>query len=221
MNADIRISVGFPNHPKTVKLDRRLGFQGIRSLRALWTWAAQNRPDGNLGGANVVSGVRSNEGSTAAQRREPDVGSTRALFVGATHRRTVVRRSFNDRWTRRTSRSPCSGRVNRACSWRRSSPSAGWIERNAVTCSTSGNSTTLGWPPRRTRATRPGFRGWRKPTRTSSSACASVQEISAEEFARLKVGCSPDNRSTGVEEAFGSPAHVVINNQLILFGFTL
>jgi len=83
MNADIRISVGFPNHPKTVKLDRRLGFQGIRSLRALWTWAAQNRPDGNLGGANVVSGVRSNEGSTAAQRREPDVGSTRAPFVGA------------------------------------------------------------------------------------------------------------------------------------------
>ena len=51
MNADIRISVGFPNPPKTVKLDRRLGFQGIRSLLALWTWAAQNRPDGNLGGA--------------------------------------------------------------------------------------------------------------------------------------------------------------------------
>ena len=74
MNADIRISVGFPNHPKTVKLERRLGFQGIRSLLALWTWAAQNRPDGNRGGANVVSGVRSNEGSTAAKRREPDVG---------------------------------------------------------------------------------------------------------------------------------------------------
>ena len=52
MSADIRIAVGFPNHPKTVKLDRRLGFQGIRSLLALWTWAAQNRPDGNLGGAN-------------------------------------------------------------------------------------------------------------------------------------------------------------------------
>ena len=57
MNADIRISVGFPNHPKTVKLDRRLGFQGIRSLLALWTWAAQNRPDGNLGGANGRSTV--------------------------------------------------------------------------------------------------------------------------------------------------------------------
>ena len=33
--------------------------------------------------ANAVSGVRSNEGSTAAKRREPDVGSTRALFAGA------------------------------------------------------------------------------------------------------------------------------------------
>ena len=57
MNADIRLSVGFPNHPKTVKLERRLGFQGIRSLLALWTWAAQNRPDGNLGGANGRSTV--------------------------------------------------------------------------------------------------------------------------------------------------------------------
>ena len=57
MSADIRISVGFPDHPKTVKLDRRLGFQGIRSLLALWTWAAQNRPDGDLGGANGRSTV--------------------------------------------------------------------------------------------------------------------------------------------------------------------
>ena len=57
MNADIRLSVGFPNHPKTIKLERRLGFQGIRSLLALWTWAAQNRPDGNLGGANGRSTV--------------------------------------------------------------------------------------------------------------------------------------------------------------------
>ena len=53
MNAqDIRLSVGFPDHPKTIKLERRLGFQGIRSLLSLWTWAAQNRPDGNLGGVN-------------------------------------------------------------------------------------------------------------------------------------------------------------------------
>ncbi len=66
-----------------ITINRRNAGDSIRWLRALWTWAAQNRPDGNLGGANVVSGVRSNEGSTAAQRREPDVGSTRAPFVGA------------------------------------------------------------------------------------------------------------------------------------------
>lgn len=49
---DIRLSVHFPDHPKTVKLERRLGFQGVRSLLSLWAWAAQNRPDGDLGGAN-------------------------------------------------------------------------------------------------------------------------------------------------------------------------
>lgn len=49
---DIRLSVHFPDHPKTIKLDRRLGFQGVRSLLSLWAWAAQTRPDGNLGGAN-------------------------------------------------------------------------------------------------------------------------------------------------------------------------
>lgn len=48
---DIRLSVHFPDHPKTVKLERRLGFQGVRSLLSLWAWAAQNRPDGDLGGA--------------------------------------------------------------------------------------------------------------------------------------------------------------------------
>ncbi len=52
MNTDIRISVQFINHPKTIKLERRLGFQGVKSLIELWSWAALNRPDGNLGGGN-------------------------------------------------------------------------------------------------------------------------------------------------------------------------
>ena len=48
MNSDIRLSVGFWQHPKTKKTARRLGLEGIRSLQILWAWAAVNRPDGNL-----------------------------------------------------------------------------------------------------------------------------------------------------------------------------
>ena len=50
MNTDIRLSVGFWQHPKTKKLARRLGLEAVRSLQILWLWAAQNRPDGNLSG---------------------------------------------------------------------------------------------------------------------------------------------------------------------------
>ncbi|WP_165072954.1 hypothetical protein [Desulfovibrio sp. ZJ200] len=50
MNTDIRLSVGFWQHPKTKKTVKRLGLEGIRSLQVLWLWAAQNKPDGNLAG---------------------------------------------------------------------------------------------------------------------------------------------------------------------------
>ena len=50
MNTDIRLSVGFWQHPKTKKTVRRLGLEGIRSLQILWAWAAVSRPDGNLSG---------------------------------------------------------------------------------------------------------------------------------------------------------------------------
>lgn len=45
---DIRLDVEFFNHPKTVKLERALTFEGIRSLLKLWIWAAKNCPDGNF-----------------------------------------------------------------------------------------------------------------------------------------------------------------------------
>ncbi len=50
MNSDIRLSVGFWQHPKTKKTVKRLGLEGIRSLQTLWLWAAVNRPDGMLTG---------------------------------------------------------------------------------------------------------------------------------------------------------------------------
>lgn len=46
MNQDIRIKIGFLDHPKTVKLKRRLGLEGIECLLRLWMFAAQYRPEG-------------------------------------------------------------------------------------------------------------------------------------------------------------------------------
>lgn len=53
MNTDIRLSVDFFDHPKTMKLERRLGFAGIRSLQCLWIWAAKSRPDGDFSGMDA------------------------------------------------------------------------------------------------------------------------------------------------------------------------
>ena len=50
MNTDIRLSTGFWGHPKTRKLVKRLGLEGVRSLQILWLWAAQEKPDGSLAG---------------------------------------------------------------------------------------------------------------------------------------------------------------------------
>ncbi|MDD2966625.1 MAG: hypothetical protein PHN64_03900 [Desulfovibrionaceae bacterium] len=50
MNTDIRLSVEFFDHPKVVKLKRRLGLEGVFALQMLWVWAAQSRPDGVLSG---------------------------------------------------------------------------------------------------------------------------------------------------------------------------
>jgi hypothetical protein len=48
MSDDIRLSLGFWNHPKTKKLQKHLGLEAIRSLQILWLWAAQNKPTGVL-----------------------------------------------------------------------------------------------------------------------------------------------------------------------------
>jgi hypothetical protein len=53
MNSDIRISVDFWQHPKTVKLERSLGLEAVKALTILWMWCARNRPDGDLTGLDV------------------------------------------------------------------------------------------------------------------------------------------------------------------------
>ena len=50
MNSDIRLSVGFFDHPKIIKLERQLGHEGVIALMRLWLWVAQNRPSGLLSG---------------------------------------------------------------------------------------------------------------------------------------------------------------------------
>ena len=53
MNKDIRVSLGFLDHPKTIKLERRLGWPGIKSLMRLWFFCAENRPEGDLSGMDA------------------------------------------------------------------------------------------------------------------------------------------------------------------------
>lgn len=50
MSTDIRLYVGFWSHHKTVKLERRLGLEGVKALLVFWLWTAQNRPTGILAG---------------------------------------------------------------------------------------------------------------------------------------------------------------------------
>ena len=48
MNTDIRLNIEFWDHPKTVKLERRLGIKAIKCLQLLWFWVAKNTPSGDL-----------------------------------------------------------------------------------------------------------------------------------------------------------------------------
>jgi len=50
---DIRLSIGFLDHPKTIKIQRTLGSDGVLSLIRLWAFAAQYKPDGILTGMDA------------------------------------------------------------------------------------------------------------------------------------------------------------------------
>ena len=53
MNTDIRLSTEFFRHPKTRKLKKRLGLDGVVALLQLWVWCAQNRPSGVMSGLDM------------------------------------------------------------------------------------------------------------------------------------------------------------------------
>ena len=53
MEIDIRLSVEFFDHPKTIKLQRRIGLDGVMSLIKLWLWCRINRPSGILSGMDI------------------------------------------------------------------------------------------------------------------------------------------------------------------------
>lgn len=48
MNTDFRITIGFFQHPKTKKLKRRHGAEGVLALVKLWEFTAIHRPQGSL-----------------------------------------------------------------------------------------------------------------------------------------------------------------------------
>jgi hypothetical protein len=50
MNTDIRVLVTLPTHPKTIKLMRKYGDRSFYCLIRLWSYVAQNKPSGVLGG---------------------------------------------------------------------------------------------------------------------------------------------------------------------------
>ena len=47
---DIRLKVGFFDHPKTIKLKRRAGVEAVECLLRLWMYAAQYRSKGHFNG---------------------------------------------------------------------------------------------------------------------------------------------------------------------------
>lgn len=70
---DIRIDTKLLQHPKTIKLYRRLGAEGVLSLIRLWLWAAENRPTGYLLGLSeedidLIAGA----GQTGPDQTGPD-----------------------------------------------------------------------------------------------------------------------------------------------------
>lgn len=50
MSEDCRLSTGLPDHPKMLKIQRRLGHGGCWAVVCLFLWVANNRSDGNLTG---------------------------------------------------------------------------------------------------------------------------------------------------------------------------
>jgi len=48
MNKDIRLSVDFFEHPKTIKLIRVMGLEGVVCLQRLWCFVGKYRPEGVL-----------------------------------------------------------------------------------------------------------------------------------------------------------------------------
>jgi len=52
-NKDFRLSIGFLDHPKTIKIQRQLGADGVLALLRLWNFAAQYKTDGILTGMDA------------------------------------------------------------------------------------------------------------------------------------------------------------------------
>ena len=54
MSKDIRLQIGFLDHPKTMRLQLECGPDGVFSLLRLWFFAAQNKPKGVLKGMDEI-----------------------------------------------------------------------------------------------------------------------------------------------------------------------
>ena len=75
MNSDIRIAVGWADHPKTERLARACGPDACRCLIRLWSWTACNRPTGDMAGLTdedleIAAGWRGDAGKFITALRD-------------------------------------------------------------------------------------------------------------------------------------------------------
>lgn len=116
MNNDIRLPVGFFTHPKTIRLLRQTGAEGVLCLQRIWLWAAQNKADGDLSGFNdedleivagwtgasgvlvgALAGLRFLDGDAGGYRLH-DWAEHQAYAAGESRRIERARKAAKSRW---------------------------------------------------------------------------------------------------------------------------
>jgi hypothetical protein len=75
MNKDIRLDCGFWEHPKVVKLERRLGLPACKALQKLWIFCAKCRPNGDITSLDdedfeIATGYKDDEFSTGSTLKQ-------------------------------------------------------------------------------------------------------------------------------------------------------
>ena len=214
MNTDIRLSTGFFQHPKTVKLQRRLGLEGVVALQRLWIWAAQNRSDGSLSGLDAediaIAAGWEGEGDAfvdalLAVRFLDETENGRVLHGWAEHQSYVVedkarieraRNAANARWGKANAKSDAEGAKSNAGDMQDYASSiASSMPEHADSNAGSCSSTFELMPP-----TQPNLTELKEkytpplPPSPGGGACSSPAPLSGEDIAEAKDAVRQEHR---------------------------